>query len=160
MPVAPNTANYKVGGHRVRFAAVDLGNIPDISIEAAVTTLDHFTRRSGARVLDRQVITEKRLVFTVTLDEHSVENYQRYFMATRVGNALGVLGAPLVEGAIIMDYLEESGNIATYSHTRGVVRPASPMAFGDGTDWASFQVEIEALQDLAVTNTMGTWTVT
>jgi len=160
VPTPPSTTNYRVGGHKVILGGIDLGNIPDISIRPQATILDHFTRRSGARILDKQAVTEKRLSFTIKLDEHAVEVYQKYFMATRAGLVLNPLKQPLAETNITATYLDESGNIWTYSHSRAITHPTNPMAFGTGTAWAEFEIDAEILYDAAAVGAeMGTLTL-
>lgn len=155
MPTPPSTENYYTGGHKVILGGIDLGNIDDISITPEATILDHWSRRTGTRVLDRQVAIAKRFTIAATLDEHAKETYQFYFLGLPIGNTIPVLRDPLRETSVYVEYVREGGVIWTYSHTRAVTRPAAAMAFGDGTDWAKFGIEIEALQDLNETYTMG-----
>jgi len=148
MPV-PSTANYKVGGIKVKLGAQDLGNVVSFSMDPSnIETLDHFSARSGARKLDKQVVTQKRLTFTVELDEHARELYQYLVMGSLFGaNEVHALTNPLPESSVYIEYVEESGTIWTFSHSRAVVRPSGEADFGEFDDWVSYELEIEVLED-------------
>lgn len=149
MPVPPSASNYQVGGVTISLGGVDLGNIAGFGIDASdLEVLQHFTSRSGARKVDKQIIVQKRLKFRATLDEHQKTLYARYFMgATATNDRVLALTDPLVESNILITYLNESGTIWTFSHTRMTVRPAAAMDFGDFSDFVGFEVEMETLQD-------------
>lgn len=162
MPTPPSTSNYQVGGATVILGGIDLGNIVSLEIDPSdVTVLQHFTARSGARKVDKQVIVQKRLVFRAELDEHAVQTYRKYFMAGGAGQAVQALTQPLAESNIVVQYVNETGNIWTFSHTRATSRPSGSMDFGEFSDWVSFEVEIEVLQDDAAAPAIhGTFTFT
>ena len=149
MPTPPSASNYQIGGVIISLGGVDLGNVAGFGIDASdVEIVQHFTARSGARKVDKQVVVQKRLKFRATLDEHQKTLYARYFMGnTATGDKVLALVAPLAESNITIRYLNESGDIWTFSHTRVTVRPAAAMDFGDFSDFIGYEVEIETLQD-------------
>lgn len=146
----PNTQHYQVGGVIIIVGGLDLGNVAGFGVNPSdVEVLQHFSSRTGVRKVDRQVVVQKRLTFTATLDEHQVDLYAKYLMgAKKTLDRVLALTDPLAETNIFIRYLNESGDIWSYSHTKVTVRPASAMDFGDFSDWVSFGIEIESLEDL------------
>lgn len=70
--------NYLIGAGRVFFndgnGFLDLGNIPSINLQRAITTLEHFTFSDGARQRDKTLITESSLGLSFNIDEFSADN--------------------------------------------------------------------------------------
>lgn len=148
MPQPPDTDNYQVGGAQIILGGIDLGNIVSLEVDPSdVTVLQHFTARSGARKVDKQVVVQKRLTFRAELDEHAVQTYRKYFMAGGAGSDVEALTEPLAETNIVVQYRNESGEIWQFSHTKATTRPSGSMDFGEFDDWVAFEVEIEVLQD-------------
>lgn len=145
----PNTSHYQVGGIKIILGGLDLGNVAGFGIDPSnVEVLQHFSSRTGARKVDRQVVVQKRMTFRATLDEHQADLYAKYFMgAAKTSDRVLPLTNPLAETNCVITYLNESGTIWTYSHTKVTVRPAAAMDFGDFSDWVGYEVEIESLQD-------------
>lgn len=161
MPLAPNTANYKVGGARAFLGGLDLGNLKAMEVDPTqLEVLQHFTARSGARKVDKQTVTQKRLFFRFTLDEHAAELYRKYFMAGNTSLLVDALTQPLVETNCYIEWREETGVIWSFSHTRVTARPAAAMDFGEFTDWVDYQLEVEVLEDTAATPPLGRFTFT
>lgn len=148
MPTPPNTDNYQVGGVKIIVGGLDLGNVAGFGVDPSdVEVLQHFSARTGARKVDKQVIVQKRMTFRATLDEHQADLYSKYFMGEVSGSQVLPLTNPLAETNILITYLNEDATIWTYSHTKVTVRPSAAMDFGDFSDWVGFEVEIESLQD-------------
>lgn len=151
MPTPPSTDNYQVGGVTIIVGGIDLGNIVTFAPDPSnIETLDHFSARSGTRKLDKQVIVQKTMRFRVGLDEHAPELYRLYFMGGGAGSAVTPLLNPLAERNIVITYLNEAGNLWTYSHTKCVVKPDGAMDFGEFNDWVGYGLAIETLEDSAV----------
>ncbi|MDR7496845.1 MAG: hypothetical protein QN174_07800 [Armatimonadota bacterium] len=148
MPTPPSTDNYQVGGVQIILGGVDLGNIAGFGIDPSdLEVLQHFTARSGARKVDKEIVVQKRLRFRATLDEHAKENYAKYFMGSISGSEVHPLTDPLAESNCVITYRNEAGEIWTYSHTRVSVKPAGAMDMGEFDDWVDFEIELESLQD-------------
>lgn len=162
MPNPPSAENYQVGGAIVILGGVDLGNVVNLGIDPTdMDILQHLTARSGSRKVDKQVVTRKRLTFRVELDEHATGIYRQYFMGGGTGLAVTPLVNPLAETNCVIRWLNESVDIWSYSHTKVTSRPARSMDFNSFGDWATFEIEIEALVDAAVpTAPLGTFTFT
>jgi hypothetical protein len=149
MPTPPSPQNYQIGGMRVILGGLDLGNIVTAEINAQdITVVQHFTARSGARVLDDQRVVQKRLFFKFSLDEHQADLYRKYFMGGGTGNNVRLLTNPLAETNIVVEYRNESGIIWTYSHTRAQARPSAAMNFSDFNTYVRFDLDVEILEDL------------
>ncbi|GJQ59785.1 MAG: hypothetical protein D8M57_13225 [Candidatus Scalindua sp. AMX11] len=72
------TENYLIGSGRVFFndgnGFLDLGNIPSINLQRAITTLEHFTFSDGARQRDKTLVTESSMGLSFNIDEFSADN--------------------------------------------------------------------------------------
>lgn len=70
--------NYLIGSGRVFFndgnGFLDLGNIPSISLQRAITTIDHFTFSNGARQKDHSLVTESSIGLSFNIDEFNAQN--------------------------------------------------------------------------------------
>lgn len=77
---SPNTLNYFIGKGIVSFKRDgeeefrDMGNAPTFEFTPNVTSLDHFSSRSGVKTKDRSVITETSGTAHIVLDEWTAEN--------------------------------------------------------------------------------------
>lgn len=140
---------------------LDLGNVVTAEINAQdVTVIQHFTARSGARKLDKQIVTQKRLFWRFVLDEHQTYLYRKYFMATNnpadpTNRRVNALNAPLSETNIFVTYRNESTVIWTFSHTRASARPSAAMNLADFNAFVQFDLEVEVLEDAAALDDVG-----
>ncbi len=70
--------NYLIGSGRVFFndgnGFLDLGNIPSINLQRAITTLEHYTFSDGARQRDKTLVTESSMGLSFNIDEFSADN--------------------------------------------------------------------------------------
>ncbi len=162
MPTPPSSTNYKVGGAKMIVGGIDFGNVVSLEIDPTdLELLEHFTSRSGARKMDKRVVVQKSLLLRVGLDEHAMEIYREYFMASNAGLVVYPLQNPLIERNITLEYRDESGVIWSFSHTKCVVRPSGSMDFGEFDDWVGFEVEVALLEDASVApRTFGQFTFT
>lgn len=95
---APDPRNYTIGGVRVDFDELldedttpkkysgmySLGNIVDASFANEIENLQHYTAKTGKRVLDREVTQTITPKFTVTLDEPNARNLALMFRSSAV----------------------------------------------------------------------------
>jgi hypothetical protein len=78
--LSPNTGNYQVGKGIVSFKKNgdadyrDLGNVSVMTITPDVTTLDHFSSRTGVKSKDLSIIVEKKATLKITADEITAYN--------------------------------------------------------------------------------------
>lgn len=86
MALTPNPDNYTLGRGVIYFdrkdsvtglydGERDLGNAPAVTFSIDLTTLEHFSSRSGLKAKDKRVVTEVTPKFSFTLDEPNAENY-------------------------------------------------------------------------------------
>jgi len=155
MPAPPSTDNYEVGGITAIIGGLDLGNVAGFNMDpSGVTVLQHFTARSGARKVDKQVVTMR-----FTLDEHQEDLYRLFFMGGGTTTSVTPLLNPLAETNIYIVFKNEAGNIWTFSAPRVTVRPASAMDMRDFSDWVPFELEAEILENTGTpTAPFGTFT--
>lgn len=92
MALTPNPDNYTLGRGIVYFdkkdpttglyeGERDLGNAPAFTFSIDITSLEHFSSRSGLKAKDKRVITEVTPKFSFTLDEPNAENFALLTMA-------------------------------------------------------------------------------
>lgn len=95
---APDARNYTIGGVRVDFDELldedttpkkysgmySLGNIVDASFANEIENLQHYTAKTGKRVLDREVTQTITPKFTVTLDEPNARNLALMFRSAAI----------------------------------------------------------------------------
>ncbi len=161
MPLPPSASNYRIGGMSVVVGGLDLGNVVTAEINAQdITVIQHFTARSGARKLDQQIVTQKRLFWRFVLDEHQTYLYRKYFMAAAgasdpTNRRVDALSAPLAETNISVTYRNESVVIWSFSHTRASVKPSAAMNFSDFNAFVQFDIEVEILEDAAAVDDVG-----
>jgi hypothetical protein len=82
MATTPNTGNYYIGKGIVSFRKSgdsdyrDFGNATVFEFAPNITTLSHYSSRTGVKTKDRQVVTEKSATINLTLEEWTIENLQ------------------------------------------------------------------------------------
>jgi hypothetical protein len=98
--LSPNTGNYQVGKGVVSFKKEgdstyrDLGNVSSLVATPGLTTLDHFSSRSGTKKKDLSVVLEKTMALKMTMDEITAENVAIMLLGS-VDEA--AVGGPIVE---------------------------------------------------------------
>lgn len=87
----PNTEDYNLGRGIPLFAEVkdsglgtyyawrDLGNAPAFTVTTDSETLQHFSSREGLKTLDREVVLQRTMNLSFTLDEQNNENLAMTF---------------------------------------------------------------------------------
>jgi hypothetical protein len=154
---SPSTENYTLGRGVLSMAAwsgetppsslVDVGVCNRCELEVTEEKLDHFSRRSGARVKDKIAVIETGYNITFTLDENSVANMKAFIRATQGGQ--GVLHAnqnPTAEYRIWFISDNSEGPNATYRFHKVRLLPAAALSL-IGDDWSGLQFRGEGLAD-------------
>lgn len=86
--ISPNTGNYQVGKGIVSFKKAgtdffrDLGNVTDMTVTPDLTTLDHFSSRTGTKSKDLTIILEKACTCKLTMEEITAENVALMVLGT------------------------------------------------------------------------------
>lgn len=87
----PNTSDYQLGRGILYFSALDastgipkggwrdMGNAPEFTITASKEVLQHFSSRTGLKVLDKEVVISQTMTFSFGLDECNHENMADFF---------------------------------------------------------------------------------
>jgi len=98
---APSSADLLLGGARVFFddgtGFRDLGNIPELSLSRAVSELEHYTTRSGKRLLDKTLITETKLGLNFKIDNFDALNLNDILYGGGVADASYTAGSAVDE---------------------------------------------------------------
>lgn len=96
--------NYLIGGALLYFndgtGFRDLGNIPNISLNRTLKELEHYTAKSGKRMLDMKLITEARFGLKFKLDEFNADNLNALFYGDGAADAAYSAGSVTDEEAV------------------------------------------------------------
>lgn len=90
LDVKPAASNLTLGGMRIFFKPTtgdgyrDLGNISTVGFNRNINELEHFTSKSGSRILDKKLIIETALSFTFNIDEFDNNNYNDLFFGNGI----------------------------------------------------------------------------
>lgn len=115
MPASPSPLNYFIGKGVLSFKRDgesvfrDLGNAPTVEFTPELTTLDHFSSRSGVRSKDRSVVTEKSGTVRIILEEWTLENLALALLGTVDGNAIKIFDSNAVGGELKLTGTNEIG---------------------------------------------------
>ena len=87
-----NTDDYSLGRGKVYFAELDdndlpqgyrdLGNAVEFMVSLEKEELDHFSTRSGLKVVDKQVVVSQKVSISLTLDEINFDNLALFMCGT------------------------------------------------------------------------------
>jgi hypothetical protein len=167
MPVSPSTDNYYVGKGKISFKAAgestfrDLGNVSSLETTPEVTTLEHFSSRSGVRLKDKEVITEKKLSVTMVMDEWTADNLAMALMGeidtdTEGHQVIDIFSRNAIEGELKYEGANEIGPQMDIHLNRVVLKPGKALnPISD--EWGNIEIEGEALANEL--GKFGTWTV-
>lgn len=98
--ISPNVGNYQVGKGVVSFKKEgdadyrDVGNVSALVITPNLTSLDHFSSRTGTKSKDLSVVQEKQLTLKMTMDEITAHNIAIMLLGS-VDEA--AVGGPMIE---------------------------------------------------------------
>lgn len=108
---SPNVDNIQVGKGVVSFKKTgdsvyrDMGNISHLTVTPQVTTLEHFSSRSGTKKKDLQVILDQKCTAKIIMEEITAENLALMLYGNVDINAPGgpeveIFGAGQITGAL------------------------------------------------------------
>jgi hypothetical protein len=86
--ISPDTGNYYVGKGVVSIKLtgdadyIDVGNCTEIEVTPKMTTLDHFSSRSGIKKKDKRIVTEQMMSIRIVMEEWSARNLGMALMGT------------------------------------------------------------------------------
>lgn len=63
---------------------IDVGNVPTVNFQPAITTEPHYSSRYGVRTKDLEVITEMSASLSIVMDEFTYKNLKLAFMGVDV----------------------------------------------------------------------------
>ena len=167
MPLSPSTDNYYVGKGKISFKAVgeatfrDVGNVSSLETAPNLTTLEHFSSRSGVKTKDKEVVTEKKLTVTMVMDEWTAENLAMALLGdistdTDGNKVIDIFSRNSFEGELKYEGANEVGPQMDIDLFRVVFKPGKSLnPISD--EWGNIEVEGEALADAL--GKFGTWTV-
>jgi hypothetical protein len=122
-----------------------LGNFEEASLTPEYTTLDHYISSNGSRVKDKSIVTEKNLTVTVSVDEISVKNLERFFMAVDDDStAAAVLENVAAEGSALLVFRSAYGNNFIYVIPRCALISNGDFAFS-GEAWIKAGLKLNIL---------------
>ena len=121
-----------------------LGNLPECSIAPEYTTLDHYISDRGSRKKDKTVITEKNLKVTLSFDEISVKNVQRFLMAAQNGTGSALMTEVAEEGSAVLVFKTDIGAPFLLAFPRVTLKASGELAFSS-EDWMKGSLEMDVL---------------
>ena len=100
MALAANVNNYLYGKGRVYFKPqvpalsgyIDLGNVPKFELAPELTKVEHYSSRSGIKEKDLELITQKKVTTTFSLEEFSAENLNLCFLGDTIQSSTQTAG--------------------------------------------------------------------
>lgn len=112
----------------------DLGNAPKVTVTPDVTTLDHFSSRSGVKSKDLTIITERKMTVAFTLDEITPENLAMALFGTvdrsnADGPMVKLMAATAVQGALRLVGTNDYGAKCTVDLWNISIRPTGDVGF-------------------------------
>lgn len=131
-----------------------LGNLPECSIAPEYTTLDHYVSDRGSRKKDKSVITEKNLKVTMSFDEISITNLQRFLMSANKTGGSALMTEVAEEGSAVLVFKTDIGVPFLLAFPRVTLKASGELAFS-GEDWmkGSLEMDILALPSFSAANT-------
>jgi len=61
---------------------IDVGNAPELSFNIDISTLEHFSSRSGIKAKDKEIVTEVKPSISFVLDEMKVSNMEMFLLGS------------------------------------------------------------------------------
>lgn len=107
MATAPNANNYRISGARIyvlksgELGYLDLGNIVSPVVQPTITSISHYTARSGVRREDRREVTQQDLKMNFQLDEFNSENLAICFRGGAI-TTFSQVGATITNEAVTL----------------------------------------------------------
>jgi hypothetical protein len=151
--------NYFIGKGIVSFkktggSYVDMGNCPTFEFTPDLTTLDHFSSRSGTKAKDKTIIIEKKGTLKVVLDEWTLPNLAIAMLddAYSGTGAIDIFAGAAVTGSIKCVGTNDIGTQFTIELLNVSFKPSGSLGFITD-EWG--QIELEA--DVAVDGTSGSF---
>lgn len=163
---APNTGNLTVSKGILTFKKSgesvfrDMGNAPEIELTLDITTLDHFSSRSGIRSKDLQVVLERTGQVRFVLEEWVPDNLALWGMGTVDELMAGGAGFDIMSEDAISGELKFTGQnevgAQLLAHLHNVrITPSASLNLIQDDDWGGIEVTGELLLSES-TNKFGT----
>lgn len=158
--MAASVNNYFIGKGIVSFkksggSYVDMGNCPTFEFSPDLTTLEHFSSRTGTKSKDLTIIIEKKGTLKVVLDEFTLDNLAIAFLDDTYSGtgAIEIFGGSAVTGSIKCIGSNDIGQQFTVEFLNVSFKPSG--SIGLITDeWG--QIELEAEVGVDGTGSFGT----
>lgn len=166
---SPDTGNLTVSKGILVFKKTgeasfrDMGNAPEIELTLDITTLDHFSSRSGIRSKDLQVVLERTGTVRFVLEEWTPENLSLWGMGTvdelaAGGPSIDIMSEDAISGELKFTGQNEVGaQVLVHLHNVRITPSASINLIQDD-DWGGIEVTGEILLS-SDTNKFGTMQV-
>ena len=155
MATSPNIVNYTVGKGIPSFKKIgdsvfrDMGNVTTFEFTPSVTTLDHFSTRSGVKKKDKSITTQVEGALKIVMEEWTAENMALALLAD-VGNnssgqeVLDILQNASVNGEIKFTMTNEVGPRGEWHFLNVSFVPGSAISpLSD--EWGNFEADGQVL---------------
>lgn len=166
---SPNIGNYYIGKGIISIKLlgeaeyVDCGNVPVFEFLAKVTSLDHFSSRTGVRVKDFTAVIEITGALTMQLEELTARNMGFALLGLPTGgpsptpDVIDIFANPVIYGSVKFVGTNDIGPIWTVTFPLVKLSPSKAVSLIANT-WGTVDLEGDVLFDQAQ-QTFGTATV-
>jgi len=161
--LSPNIGNYYIGKGVISVkllgesAYVDAGNCPTFEFLAKVTSLDHYSSRTGVRVKDFTAVTELSGNLTMILEEFTARNMGFALLGLPSGgpspspDVIDVFANPVIYASVKFVGTNDIGPIWTVEFPLVKLSPSKALSL-IGNQWGTIDLEGDVLFDQAAGN--------
>jgi hypothetical protein len=155
MPAAPNVENLTIG-KGILYAALfsngapgtyyDLGEVPSIEMEQAITRLPYYSARSGFKTKVKNPVTMMEYTLNFVLSEFATENLEKALQATNSGGVLQMFGGTANEWALKFVENNPLGANRIWNFWKGTLAANGTISL-ISEEWRSMPMKFEGLAD-------------
>jgi hypothetical protein len=155
MPTPPNVENLTIG-KGILYAALftggtpgtymDLGEVPSIELDQAITRLPYYSARSGMKTKGKNPVTLMEYTLNFVLSEFATENIQKAIQGSISGGVIAMYGGIAYEWALKFVENNPAGPNRIWNFWKGTLSAngAIPMI---SDEWRAMPMKFEGLAD-------------
>jgi len=164
--LSPNIGNYFIGKGIISIKLlgetdyVDCGNVPVFEFLAKVTSLDHFSSRTGVRVKDFTAVIELAGTLTIQMEELTARNVGLALLGIPAGGpspayeTIDIFSSPVIYGSVKFTGTNDIGPRWDVDFPLVKLSPAKALSL-IGNTWGTVDLDGDVLFD-GQTQTFGT----
>ena len=161
--ISPNIGNYYIGKGVISVKLlgeseyVDAGNCPTFEFMAKVSSLDHYSSRTGVRVKDFVAVIELSGTLTMVLEEFTARNLGFALLGLPSGgpspspDVIDVFANPVIYASVKFVGTNDIGPIWTVEFPLVKLQPNKALSL-IGNQWGTIDLEGDVLYNQATSN--------